>query len=141
MSHFRYIYMARTLERHVGMKQTGNYFLISTFSLLLASLNLSPTEANPLRAPDIKDNKLFFYCTTQMTRVFHLIVENRHSMPPASYDRISRLLISAEIDSQFKKYPSCFNKLERARVYLKHAGLDLDLPEKTDHKQTSYRSN
>ena len=133
--------MASILARRVGMKQTGNYLLICALSLLLTSLSLSPAAANPLRAPDIKDNKLFFYCTTQMTRVFHLIVENKSSIPPTSYDRVSRLLMSAEIDSQFKKYPSCFNKLERIRVYLKQAGLELDLPEETANKQARHHSN
>lgn len=116
------------------MIKPGKLLVISIYSLLSSTPVAPYAVANPLRAPDVADNKILFYCSNQMTNIFHIVIDNRDNMPEMVFSRVSRLLMSAEIDSQFKKYPSCFNKLERARLFLKQTGIKVELIPPPDKK-------
>ena len=111
------------ISMHVGLK----YFILSG---LLATNCL----ANPLRAPDLDDNKLYFICTHQLSNLFHVVNNNKTSIDDVLWQRVSALLMSAEIESQFKHYPSCVDKLARARYYLHQA--QYEVPEVDATSQT-----
>ncbi len=123
------------------MAISRNALIITVLILLPSCLVMNPTMANPLRAPKPEDNKVYLYCSQQMSYLFHQFVDARDRLPKAVSSRISRLIMSAEIDSQFKKYPSCLNKLERARFYLQQAGLESELLPLTMNKGQHLDSN
>ncbi|MDH5445902.1 MAG: hypothetical protein OEY52_10115 [Gammaproteobacteria bacterium] len=98
-----------------------NFKLMSIIILcgLLISPVMSPTTlANPLRAPDPATNQLFFACSEGLVQVYKMVKTYRSDMEPHLYRQVSSLLMAAEIDGQFKSFPSCVNKLERAYFLL-----------------------
>jgi len=99
-----------------------NKLYLSLFLAIAGSLLMTNCLANPLRAPDPDDNKLYFLCTGGLSKLFHVTSSNKSGLDDVLWRRVSALLIAAEIESQFKHYPSCVNKLERAHYYLIQAG-------------------
>lgn len=92
---------------------------------LFLSLTLAACTPDALRAPSLEDNKLFSTCTEQLAKTFAAVKVHKADMPTLIKQRVSSLLMAAEIDGQFKHYPACVNKLERARFFLEQARLAL----------------
>lgn len=45
-------------------------------------------------------------------------------IPAFTRQKVTKLLVSAEINSQFGKYPECLNRLERAYYFLSQLEID-----------------
>ncbi len=95
------------------------------FTMVLLSLALIGCAPDALRAPDLNDNKLYFSCMDQLVTTHSAFQSNKEGIPPAVKQRVISLLIAAEIDGQFKHYPSCVNKLERAHFFLTQVKPDI----------------
>ena len=91
--------------------------------LLLGCLTLAGCASDILRAPDPEDNKLYSLCTKGLVEVYGVVKNQKDNLPTLLKQRLVSLLVAAEIDSQFKHYPYCVDKLERARLFIKQAKL------------------
>ena len=96
-------------------------------SFALCCMNLAGCASSDLRAPEIDDNKAFSRCSKGLVDIYTVVAAQKENIPTKLKQRIVSLLIGAEIDSQFKSYPFCLDKLERARLFLKQANLT-DIP-------------
>jgi len=90
---------------------------------LLGVLLVQGCASELLRAPDLDDNKLYSQCSKELVEVYDVMTKHRANMSPQLRQRLISLLVSAEIDSQFKHFPYCADKLARARYYLQQARL------------------
>jgi len=98
------------------------------FKLLLCSLALAGCAADELRAPSLDDNKSYSLCKQGLVEVYTTISTQKDNIPTQVKQRLISLVIAAEIDSQFKSYPYCVDKLERAKLFIKQAKIDIIVP-------------
>lgn len=94
---------------------------LKLLSLTLCCASLMGCASEELRAPNLDDNKLFSQCSQSLAEIYAAMTAQKENIPPKIKQRLVSLLIAAEIDSQFKAYPFCVDKLERARVFMKQA--------------------
>ena len=87
-------------------------------NLLLCCISLVGCASDELRAPNLDDNKLYSLCSEGLFEIYTTVTAQKENIPPKLKQRLVSLLIAAEIDSQFKSYPSCVDKLERARLFI-----------------------
>lgn len=92
---------------------------------LFLCLALAGCTSDVLRAPSLEDNKLYTACTGLLSHTYAVIQAHQTSLSAPLKQRLTSLLIAAEIDGQLKHYPACVNKLERAQLFLKQAKLEL----------------
>lgn len=88
-------------------------------ALLVFGFVLFGCTSELLRAPDLDDNKLYSQCSQGLIDLYEQVSESREAIPYSVRQRMISLLVSAEIDSQFRHFPFCVDKLERVRLYLK----------------------
>lgn len=98
------------------------------FTTILLSLTIVSCAADALRAPSLDDNKLYSACSRQLFETYSVVTSHKDMLSSPTKQKVISLLIAAEIDGQFKHYPACVDKLERARLFLKQAKLDLSSP-------------
>lgn len=101
-------------------------------NIALVSLLITGCTADALRPPSLDDNKLFYSCSDGLFEIYTQVRQHRTLLAPPVKQKITSLLIAAEIDGQFKHFPDCVNKLERARFFIQQA--KLELPDKTENK-------
>lgn len=63
-------------------------------------------------------NMVQLFCTEGLQTSGIYIESIEEQIPTNTRQKVARLLIGAEIDSQFGNYPACLNRLERAYYYL-----------------------
>lgn len=96
---------------------------LTIFTLALCCTGLVACASEELKAPSLSNNKSYYRCSQGLVEVYTAVAAQRENIPPKLNQRLVSLLIAAEIDSQFKSYPLCLDKLERARLFLKQAKL------------------
>lgn len=93
------------------------------FALALCCTNLGGCASDELMAPSRDANKSYSRCTQGLVEIYASVAAQKENIPPKLKQRLVSLLIAAEIDSQFKSYPLCLDKLERAQLFLQQAKL------------------
>ena len=80
------------------------------------------------QAPTTEQNKLLLICTNLLVATNETITQHRAKLPKRLKQRVNALLASAEINNQFEQYPTCVDKLERARYFLNQTKLTIPAP-------------
>ena len=111
---------------------------VKFFNIALLTLAMVGCTADALRAPDLNDNKLYFSCMEQLLTTYTALQSHKESIPSPVKQRVMSLLIAAEIDGQFKHYPTCVNKLERAHFFLTQVKPDIFVSTRIEPAKPSY---
>lgn len=96
--------------------------------ITLFTLAIVGCTSDALRAPPLDDNKLYFSCTGQLFSTYAALESHKDLIPAPVKQRVISLLIAAEIDGQFKHYPTCVDKLARAHFFLTQVKPDIFMP-------------
>ena len=80
------------------------------------------------QAPRKEQNALLKICTHLLSQTNQSLTQEEKKLPTQVKQRVRALLASAEISNQFKQYPVCVDKLERARYFLSQANIMISKP-------------
>ena len=80
------------------------------------------------QAPRMEQNQLLKICTNLLMHTNEGLAQNGDKLPKQVKQRVHALLTSAEISNQFKQYPACVDKLERARYFLAQTNIMISKP-------------
>lgn len=102
------------------MKQILSILGLSSLLLLISSCAIDDGHQQSLEEVNIVQ----LLCKEGLLASGIYIESINDKIPAYTRNKITKLLVSAEIESQFGKYPQCLNHLERAYYFLSQIELE-----------------
>ena len=114
-----------TLTPGKAMMKKRLRILAHTLTLIIICSITQGCATSVEQAPTAQQNRLLQMCNNLLMATNETLALHGAKLPKRVKQRLGTLLAAAEISNQFEEYPTCVDRLERARYFLAQAEIML----------------